>query len=138
MALICPTVTAENFSDYDRQIKLVAQFGHRIQIDLADGNFAKGINIEPKDAWWPAGIKADFHLMYRNPQEAIKIVLEHIPNLVIVHAEADGDFMSFVSYCDKAGVKVGIALLEPTNPEIILEALPHIHHVCQFRFTGEG
>jgi pentose-5-phosphate-3-epimerase len=132
MPVICPTVTAKSKEEYDKQMRLVGGFAHRIQIDLADGEFAKGINVNPQEAWWPAGVKADFHLMYRDPLPAIEAVVEHQPNLIIVHAEADGDFADFIEICEKAGVKAGVALLEKTDPVVIVQALPYIDHVLFF------
>jgi ribulose-phosphate 3-epimerase len=132
VAIICPTVTAKDFTEYDHQMRRIAHFAHRIQIDLDDGEFAKGIDVRPQDAWWPAGIAADFHLMYKDPVPAIATILEHQPNLVIVQAEADGDFSKFTEICYKAGVKVGVALLPETSPEVITNALGHINHVLIF------
>ncbi|MBX4190752.1 hypothetical protein KW794_01555, partial [Candidatus Saccharibacteria bacterium] len=63
MPVICPSILASTPEEYRQQIEKVASFAERIQIDLTDGDFAKNQTIAPDEAWWPVGIKADFHLM---------------------------------------------------------------------------
>jgi ribulose-phosphate 3-epimerase len=132
MPVICPSVLATDKDEYHQQMEKVARFAHRIQIDLTDGQFASSKTIKPEDAWWPVGVKADFHLMYKRPDNAINIILEHKPNLIIVHAEADGNFASFAKKCKELGIKCGVALLPQTPPSAIFEALPAIDHVLIF------
>jgi len=132
MAEVCPTITAYSIEEYRRQMEKIAPFANRIQIDLTDGKFTKQKTVGPEDAWWPAGVKADFHLMYKDPMAALEVILKHKPNLVIMHAEAEGNFESFRHYCQKSGTKVGIALLPKTGPESIEPALQRINHVLIF------
>lgn len=132
MAVICPSILATDEEQYRRQMEKVAGFAHRIQIDLTDGKFAASKTVKPEGAWWPVGIKADFHLMYEDPRLAVKVISEHRPNMIIVHAEAKGDFETFSNYCAHHGIKVGIALLPKTNPARIEPALPKIDHVLIF------
>jgi ribulose-phosphate 3-epimerase len=126
---------ADDSAQYRRQIEKIGNFAERIQIDLTDGIFAKSKTVGPDEAWWPVGIKADFHLMYKDPMPPAAIILEHKPHMLIVHAEADGSFSSFVDLCRRAGVKVGIALLARTPVDTILPALNSIDHVLIF--SGE-
>jgi len=135
MPIICPSILAADEQQYREQIEKVGQFAERMQIDLTDGIFAKNKTISPDAAWWPVGVKADFHLMYSNPRPAAEVILEHRPNMIIVHSEADGNFASFVSLCRQAGVKVGVALLARTPIDTILPALNSIDHVLIF--SGE-
>lgn len=143
MAIICPTVLAATTDDFDKQMERVGHLGNRLQIDLTDGRFAPTDTIKPQDMWWPAGVKADIHLMYQAPETVLADVLAHLPNLVIIHAEADGDFHAIVRTCNQQGVKVGVALLAPTKPESIFGALSFIDHVLIFsgdlgRYGGEA
>jgi ribulose-phosphate 3-epimerase len=132
MAVICPSILASSKEQYHQQIEKVAHFAQRIQIDLTDGEFAKNQTIEPQDAWWPVGIKADFHLMYKRPDKAVDIILEHKPNLIIVHAEAEGNFQAFAQRCRNLGIKAGVALLPHTSAESVFGALGLIDHVLIF------
>lgn len=132
MSVICPSILAANQDEYREQIEKVASFAHRLQIDLTDGKFAKNQTIGPENAWWPVGIKADFHLMFEEPLRAIKTILQHQPNLIIIHAEAGGSFESLASFCREHGAKVGVALLPRTSPQIIDRSLGKIEHVLIF------
>lgn len=132
MAIICPSILAKDEDEYRQQVEKVAHFTHRIQIDLTDGKFAKSQTVKPEEAWWPVGVKADFHLMFEDPFEAVKTVLEHQPNLIIIHAEAKGSFEAFASRCHGRGIKVGVALLPKTSPHNIEGALDKIDHVLIF------
>jgi ribulose-phosphate 3-epimerase len=135
MPVICPSILAADGDQYHEQMEKVAGFAERIQIDLTDGIFAKNKTVKPEDAWWPVGIKADFHLMYKDPQRAADVILEHRPNMIIVHSEAEGSFSAHAELCRKYGVKVGVALLARTPVETIVPALGHIDHVLIF--SGE-
>ncbi len=132
MPVICPSILASDSEQYHQQMARVAHFAERIQIDLTDGEFAKSPTVKPADAWWPVGVKADLHLMYRQPDAAVDVILEHEPNLIIVHAEADGEFISFAERCRRLGVKAGVALLPQTPASAILSALDKIDHVLIF------
>src|SRR3989344_7067360 len=132
MPIVCPSILASDENEYRQQIEKVAHFAHRIQIDLTDGKFAPRQTVKPEQAWWPVGIKADFHLMYEDPFPAVKVILEHQPNMVIVHAEAKGSFEVFEQYCHNRNVKVGVALLPKSGPETIAGALQKIDHVLIF------
>jgi ribulose-phosphate 3-epimerase len=118
--------------EYDQQIKNAAGFAHRLHIDLTDGKFAPLLEIDPRDAWWPVGVKADFHLMYEDPFTAANTIMQHKPNLIIVHAEATGSFESFADNCHKHGVNVGLALLPKTSPQSIESLLSKVDHVLIF------
>ncbi len=132
MSIICPAILAINDDEYHRQIEKVSHLARRIQIDLTDGQFAKSVTVKPENAWWPVGMQADFHLMYRNPESAIRTIIKHKPHMIIVHAEADGDFSAMANLCHASGVKVGVALLPQTTPENILPALGMIDHILIF------
>jgi ribulose-phosphate 3-epimerase len=132
MPVICPAILAEDERRYRQQIEKVAHYAHRIQIDLTDGKFAKNQTVKPEKAWWPVGVKADFHLMFEDPSSAVETILEHQPHLIIVHAEAKGSFEAFASRCHGQGVKVGVALLPKTSPQAIESALSKIDHVLIF------
>ena len=143
MPVICPAILAPDEYTYRQQIEKVAHFVHRIQIDLTDGKFAKNQTVEPRAAWWPVGVKADFHLMFQDPLAAVKTILEHQPHLIIVHAEAKGSFEAFAAQCREHHIKVGVALLPKTQTQTIAGALHKIDHVLIFsgdlgRFGGHA
>jgi ribulose-phosphate 3-epimerase len=132
MAVVCPAILAASEELYGQEIEKIGGLVDRIQIDLTDGKFAQAPTVKPEQAWWPVGVKADFHLMYEDPLPAVKTILSHPANLIIVHAEAKGSFDEVVNFCRQADVKVGVALLPATAPEKIEPALPQIDHVLIF------
>lgn len=132
MAVVCPTITAYSIEEYKLQMDRVLHLGHRIQIDLTDGDFTKEKTVSPKDAWWPVGLLADFHLMYKHPLPAVKEILHHRPHMIIVQAECEGNFSELVNICRSAGVKVGAALLQQTPTQKLYPALNQLDHILIF------
>ncbi|QQS18477.1 hypothetical protein IPL68_07950 [Candidatus Saccharibacteria bacterium] len=57
------------------------------------------------------------------------------PQLVIVHAEADGDFMAFAREMHRHGIEAGVSILRETPVEAIIGALEVIDHVLIFAGT---
>jgi len=140
---ICPTVLAGSAIEYREQMERIAQFATRVHIDLADGHFAPTKTIILEQVWWPGGVQADLHVMYKEPFRHTKALLHLQPQLIIVHAEADGDFIGFADKAHEAGTAVGVALKPETPVEMIEPALDWIDHVLIFsghlgHFGGEA
>jgi ribulose-phosphate 3-epimerase len=131
-ATICPTVTTDNPSVYKLQVEQTIAYAHRIHIDLADGIFTRNKLMAIEDVWWPGGVRADLHVMYEKPFNHLAALIALRPQLIIVHAEADGDFMSFATDAHRYGIEVGVALLPETPVEAIQPALEVIDHVLIF------
>lgn len=129
---ICPTIDAENVDTYQKQVERIAPFAHRVHIDLGDGIFTPNTLVPIDQVWWPGGVRADLHVMYKQPFEHLDALIALGPQLVIVHAEADGDFPGFVKYMHQHGIEAGVALLQQTSAETILPALELIDHVLIF------
>src|SRR5437764_560588 len=94
-ATICPTILAGNPDDYRQQMERIHGFASRVHIDLADGKFAPSKTVEIENIWWPRGMHVDLHVMYQAPFRHTQALLELDPQLIIVHAEAEGDFVTF-------------------------------------------
>ena len=129
---ICPTITTDDPEVYRLQIEQTLQYAHRIHIDLSDGVFTPNRLTEIEDVWWPGGVQADLHVMYQRPFDHLPALIGLRPQLIIVHAEADGDFGEFAEQCHSHGIEVGIALLPETPAEAIKPALEMIDHVMLF------
>jgi pentose-5-phosphate-3-epimerase len=142
-ATICPTVTARNVEEYREQMERLSGFVTRVHIDIADGVFAHVKLVPIKDVWWPSGVRADLHVMYQQPFHHTKELLQLKPDMIIVHAEADGDFFEFADAAHAAGIAVGVALKPETHAAVIKPALDFIDHVLVFsghlgHFGGEA
>jgi ribulose-phosphate 3-epimerase len=132
MGVICPAILAEDKQQYHGQMEKIAPFAERIQIDLTDGQFAGHRTVSPEEAWWPVGVQADFHLMYNRPDKAIDVILEHKPHMIIIHAEAEGNFLAFAERFRPLDVKIGLAILPRTSVQSIAPGLGHLDHVLLF------
>jgi ribulose-phosphate 3-epimerase len=132
MTSICPTVTTDDPDVYKIQLERTLQYAHRLHIDLSDGVFTKNRLMAIEDVWWPGGMWADLHVMYQRPFDHLDALIALRPQLIIVHAEAEGDFMEFAACCHKADIEVGVALLPDTPVSAIAPALDVIDHVLIF------
>ena len=132
MATICPCVTPVDANQYQQQLVRVTPFAKRVDLDFMDGQLAPTQSPELSEISLPKGVKVDLHLMYQNPNRHMRAIVKLKPHLVIVHAEADGDFITFAQIIHKMGMKVGVALLPQTPASAIKPALDHIDHVMIF------
>lgn len=140
---ICPTITAENPHVYREQVERIANFAVRVHIDLSDGSLAPNKLVELDRVWWPGGVRADLHVMLADPFAHVELYRVLGPQLVIVHAEAKGDFGAFAEKMHRHGIETGIALLPETDVEFIVPGLDLIDHVMIFSgklgyFGGEA
>lgn len=129
---ISPAILAPNADEFRKQMERVASVAVRVHIDLADGVFAPSKTISIDQVWWPGGMRADLHVMFQKPFEHTKLLLGLRPQLVIVHAEAEGNFIAFAEAAHAQGVEVGVALKHQSSPELLRPALPWIDHVLVF------
>lgn len=143
MAIICPTVLAKNPHNYRTQIERVSNLSNRVQIDLSDGVFSPEKTVGVSQIWWPEGIFADVHLMYKMPIYEIDKLIRLKPSLVIVHAEAHGNFIEFSEKLHSENIRVGVAVLPETPISTLKPAAINIDHVLIFAghlgyFGGEA
>lgn len=110
----------------------IAQFATRVHIDLADGRFAPAKTIAIDQAWWPGGVRADLHVMYQKPFEHYKTFLSLGPQMVIVHAEGEGNFVPFAELMHRHGIEIGVALKPETPVSLLRPALEWIDYVLIF------
>ncbi len=117
--------------EYRRQIEETASYAARVHIDIGDGEFTRKL-IDIEDVWWPAGVRADLHVMFKRPFDHADALRALMPQLIIVHAEAEGDYMQFAHDMRNHGIEVGVALLQDTPVEAIIPGLEAIDHVLIF------
>ncbi|HET8991474.1 MAG TPA: hypothetical protein VFN31_00380 [Candidatus Saccharimonadales bacterium] len=132
MHYICPTVTAFNEYDYKAQINLLKEFAARVHIDLMDGEFTPSKSPDLKDVWWPKGMTADIHLMYKQPEKQLSSLIKLKPNLVIFHYEAEVDHAKFAQSLKAKGIKAGLALLQATKPDQVLDMISSFDQILIF------
>lgn len=131
-ATICPAVTAATPDEFRKQIEKATAVAVRLHLDVSDGLLTPSKLIEIEELWWPGNARADIHVMYKRPFEHAALLLNLRPQLIIVHAEAEGDFVTFAKKAHSQGVEVGVALQQDTQPEVLQQALEYIDHVLIF------
>jgi ribulose-phosphate 3-epimerase len=132
MTSIVPAILADTTEDFRDQMQSASLFATRLHIDIADGTLAPNKTVFINDVWWPGGMRADLHVMLRSPFKHIDAFMALGPQLVIVHAEAEGDFVTFADKLHHHGIEVGVALLPETSVDTIAPAMDCIDHVLIF------
>lgn len=132
MTTICPTITAEEPHGYRGQLERIEHFAVRWHIDVSDGILAPHKLIDLADLWWPANVQVDLHMMFKNPFEHLEVLIGLRPRLIIIHAEADGDFDAWADTLHAHGIQVGIALNPAIPIDLIVSSLEKIDHVLIF------
>ncbi len=131
-ATICPTVTTADEQDFKTQVDLITSFASRIHIDLSDGVFTPEELVPIENAWWPGNVRADLHVMYKRPFDHISALMALGPQLIITHAEAEGDIARFADMLHDHGIESGVAILADTPVELIIPLLGSVDHVLVF------
>ena len=132
MKTVAPCVTAPDAHAYREQMARVASFATRVHIDFSDGELAPVKLINPIQAYWPEGVLADLHLMLKRPAEHLETIISLSPNLVIFHAEAEGDLLGMMRQLHAVNIKTGVALLQTTEPEAANNIIADADHVLIF------
>lgn len=132
MAQIVPTITVENAHVYREQVERVEGFARRIHIDLMDGVFTPNKSVAPEAAWWPEGMKADVHVMFQEPANAIEVLLKLSPKLIIIPAESEFDFAQLQKFRTESKAQFGVALLPETSIASVQGVLQQVDHLLIF------
>ncbi len=131
-ATICPAITASTPDEFRKQIERATAVAVRLHLDVSDGILTPSKLIEIGELWWPGNAQADIHVMYKWPFEHAALLLNLRPQLIIVHAEAEGDFVAFAQKAHAQGVQVGVAIQQDTPAEVLASAIQYIDHVLIF------
>lgn len=129
MSQIVPTITTHEPHIYREQMERIQPFASRVHVDLADGVFTENRLLNPIQAWWPDGMAADLHLMYKDPVSQAETIISLQPQLVVIQAEAVGDLLRLVEHFHKFKLRVGVSLLPETSPQTahaLIEAAQHV------------
>lgn len=132
MTTICPTITAEEPHGYRAQVERIEPFAIRWHIDVADGEMAPRKLIDLDKLWWPGNVQVDLHVMYQDPSKHLELFIVQHPRLIIIQAEAEGDFEQWSATLHRHGIEVGVALLPQTPVSLIASAIDQIDHVLIF------
>lgn len=129
---VCPAILANDAHEFRAQMESASKYAVRLHIDVSDGQFAPTKTIPVDQIWWPGGVRADLHVMYKRPFDYLRGMIALQPQMIIVHAEAEGDFEMFARRAHERGIQTGVALLPDTKPELLAQAIKDIDHVLIF------
>lgn len=132
MAVITPTVLAENAEQYKSLIERIHQYATRVHIDLTDGEFTTSFTVKLSEVWWPQGWHADVHAMVARPSEYVDQLIALKADLLIFHAEVEEDLLPVIQKIKTSGLKAGIALQRPTVPSTVAPIIQAVDHVMIF------
>ncbi len=108
------------------------QFASRIHVDYADGLFAPTLMVTPEQSWLPEGYEVDLHVMFARPAEHMEQLISLRPNLVTLHAEAEGNIIGMMRELKAVGIRAGVALLQSSQPEVYANEIEEADHVLIF------
>ena len=132
MSIVVPTVMTETVDDYKLAVDRITPFARRVHVDISDGEFAPTFLLSEGQLWWPQGWEVDIHAMVARPAEHLEQLIKLKPSMVILHAESEGNILEYMAQLKGAGVKAGVALLKPTVPSTVAEAIKEADHVMIF------
>ena len=140
MAVIAPAVLAESVEGFAHDLSVAASVSNRVQIDLADGEFAPNRTVGIEQIYCPDGVDIDLHVMFDNPSAHLETMIAVKPSLVIVHYEAKHlhntkAIEDIRKQLQSAGIKFGLAILPNTSVDDVSAHLGSLDHVLVF--TGE-
>ena len=132
MSIISPSITVETEDQFNASIERIKPFAQRVHIDISDGEFAPVFLFDVNKIWWPPEWIVDIHAMVSNPMDYIDKLISLKPHIITFHAETGMDMIPIIEKIKQAGIKAGIALLKPTVPATIADAIRAADHVLIF------
>ena len=130
--VITPSILAENVDQYKEQIERITGFAERAHIDISDGQFAPNLTVGLRDLWAPEGWQIDIHAMVKNVDEYIEDLVALRPNMILLHAESEGDILGALQKIKQADIKAGLVLMRPTVPSTVVDLIKVADHVMIF------
>lgn len=131
MAQIVPSITVGDAVEYGQKLGRL-KFAERLHIDVGVPPFTPNRTIGLAQVGVPKSSKFDLHLMMHDPHWQTETVISLVPDLVIVHFEANGDLTGFLERVGQVGIKRGLALLPETTVEQASGLIKLCDHVLVF------
>lgn len=132
MSIIAPSITVETEDQFKAAIEKFKPFAQRVHIDISDGQFAPVQLFSVDKIYWPREWIVDIHAMVTKPADYLDKLISLGPHLITIHVETGIDVVPLLEKIKKAGIKAGIALLKPTVPSTVSNAINASDHVLIF------
>jgi len=133
MAIICPTVTANQEVDFYRHLNRAISLSKRVHLDIFDHSFTP-VQSFPLDQInkLPSHVQYDIHLMVDQPMDYLKDIYRLQPHLVIIHQESKLNQMYFAALLHAHDILSGLAFLQETPIESGFDVMHSFDHVMIF------
>lgn len=125
---LIPSIIAQSQVELDKRLtKIQSCKPSLIQLDIMDGSLVPHTSLE-FDFFFPKRVKAEAHLMIRNPHAWM---LKHNASFssLLVHYESKAHLHDMIKSAHVLKKKIGIALNPETDSEAITQYLTHIDKV---------
>lgn len=126
--IVSPSILSADFSNLERDIKLVEDFGADwIHIDVMDGHFVPNLTIGApvvKDIRKVTNLPLDTHLMIEKPENYVDDFIKAGSDIITFHKEAVKDAESLIKYIKSNGKKAGISIKPKTEVKEIEHLIP--------------
>lgn len=130
MVKIAPSILSADFANLGQDIEKLEKAGaDLIHIDVMDGLFVPNLTFGApviSQIRNYTKLPFDVHLMINSPENSIFQYIEAGANYITIHPESTIHLDRTVDLIKNTGIKVGIALLPTTNPDILEYVLEKI------------
>lgn len=129
MTIISPSILSADFTNLERDIKLVEQAGADwLHIDVMDGHFVPNITIGVpvvKSIKKITKLPLDVHLMIENPDKYFEPFAKAGADIITFHYEAvrEEKIPLIINQIKQFNVKAGMSIKPKTNPDVVFPYL---------------
>jgi len=130
MVTILPSILSADFGQLAQQIAAIEAAGADMHhVDVMDGHFVPNISfgtVVVEAIARHATKPLDLHLMISEPAKYIETFAKVRPELMTIHAEAEGDIASVLQKIRQLGSKAGVSIKPDTSFAAITPLLPYV------------
>lgn len=125
MIQVIPSINVQTFAEVKERIKKVEPYVSWCHLDITDGVFSthKTWNNPADLPMLDTKLKAEAHLMVREPEKILEDWLKRPIARVVVHLETVSDMDWIIQKCRTAAIEIGLAINTETSWELLKQWL---------------